>query len=110
MKGNRVLLLNGQVSSWAGANTGVPHGFILGLLLFLVLLISQLNSLSSNTKIFADDTSLFLVMHNTNELNNDLYTISCWTFQCKTNINPDRRRQDQEIIFGIKPFSSFAVF
>ena len=66
--------LNGQVSSWTGP------------LLFLVLSISWLNSISSNAKIFADDTSLFLVKHNATELNNDLHKINCWTFLCKNEL------------------------
>ena len=45
------------------------------------------DGLSSNEKLFADDTSLFSVIHDddtsANELNNDLYQINKWAFQWK---------------------------
>ena len=81
--GNRKqrVVLNGQTSSWADVNAGVPQGSILGPLLFLIY-INLAVGLSSNAKLFADDTSLFSVVHNANttakELNNDLVKISRW--------------------------------
>ena len=62
--------------------------------------------MSSNAKLFADDTSLFSVIHDSNtsalELNNDLAKINRWTFQWKMNFNPDPNKQAQEIIFSRK--------
>ena len=37
-------------------DTGVPQGFILGLLLFLMCINDLTNDLSSSAKLFADDT------------------------------------------------------
>ena len=77
---NQRVTLNGQVSSW----TEVPQGSILGPLRFLVYNNNLADGLSSNAKLFADDTSLFLVIHDVdtsaNELNNDLYQINKWAF------------------------------
>ena len=74
------VVLNGQTSSWADVNAGVPQGSILGPLLFLIYINDLTNGLSSNAKLFADDTSLFTVAHNANtsakELNNDLVEAS----------------------------------
>ena len=56
--------LNRQVSSWTGVNTEVPQGSILGPLLFLVYINDLADGLSSNAKLFADDASLFSVIHN----------------------------------------------
>ena len=74
------VVLNGQTSSWADVNAGVPQGSILGPLLFLIYINDLADGLSSNAKLFADDTSLFSVVHNANttpkELNNDLIEIS----------------------------------
>ena len=74
------VVLNGQTSSWADVNAGVPQGSILGPLLFLIYINDLADGLSSNAKLFADDTSLFSVVHNANttanELNNDLVKIS----------------------------------
>ena len=58
------VVLNSQFSSWADVDTGVPQGSILGLLLFLIYINDLTNDLSSSTKLFADDTSLFFVAFN----------------------------------------------
>ena len=55
--------LNGQVHSWTGVNADVPQGSILGPLLSLVYINDLADGLSSNAKLFANDTSLFLVIH-----------------------------------------------
>ena len=64
------------------------------------------DGLSSNAKLFIDDTSLFSVVHNANttakELNNDLVKISRWAYQWKMSFNPDPSKQAQEMIFSRK--------
>ena len=74
------VVLNRQTSSWADVNAGVPQGSILGPLLFLIYIDDLADGFSSNVKLFANDTSLFSVVHNANtiakELNNDLVKIS----------------------------------
>ena len=64
------------------------------------------DGLSSNAKLFVDDTSLFLLFHNVDtspyELNNDLYQINKWPFQWKMSFNADTSKQVQEIIFSRK--------
>ena len=70
------VVLNGQHSSWSDVLAGVPQGSILGLLLFLIYINDLSDGLRFNSKLFADDTSLFATVHNinkaTNDLNNDL--------------------------------------
>ena len=62
--------------------------------------------LSSTIKLFADDTSLFSVVHDvtqsTYELNDGLEKISNWAYQWKMSFNPDKPKQAQEIIFPRK--------
>ena len=98
--------LNGQSSSWTNVNAGVPQGSILGPLLFLIYINDLPDGLSSNAKLFADDTSLFSVVHDINtstiELNSDLKKINDWAFQWKMTFNPDCSKQAQEIIFSRK--------
>ena len=100
------VVFNGQTYSWADANTGVPQGSILGPLLFLIYVNDLADGLSSNPKLFADDTSLFSVVHNANttakELNNDLVKINRWAYQWKMSFNPDPSKQAQEVIFSRK--------
>ena len=55
-------------------------------------------------KLFADDTSIFSIVHNMNKsktnLNNDLNKIKYWAIQWKMNFNPDPSKQAQEVIFS----------
>ena len=102
----RSVVLNGQVSTWKNINAGVPQGSILGPLLFLIYLIYLTEGLTTNVKLFADDTSLFSVVHDTrtsaNDLNKDLEIINNWAFQWKMNFNPDPAKQAHEVIFSRK--------
>ena len=78
---------------------GVLQGSILGPLLFLIYINDLAVDLSSNVKIFADDTSLFSVVHDVSasarELNGDLKKINKWAFQWKMSFNSDPSKQAQ---------------
>ena len=80
----RMVVLNGQNLSWNNAH-GVPQGFTLGPLLFLIYLNNLSDNLTSNSKFSADDTSLFSVVHqvktSAKELNDDLKKVNDWDFQ-----------------------------
>ena len=73
--------------SWANVHAGVPQGSILDPLLFLIYINDLSDNLTSNAKLFADDTSLFSVVHDLNtsakELNDDLKIVNDWAFQWK---------------------------
>ena len=91
------VVLHGQSSFWMEASAGVPRGSILDPL-FLFMYINDLScGLSSTTKLFADDSSLFSVIHDvaqsTNELNDDLEKISNWAYQWKMSFNPNKSKQ-----------------
>ena len=70
------VVLNGHVSTWTIVTVGVPQGSILGPLMFLIYKNDLSEGLSTNAKLFADNTSLFSVIHNSqtsaNDLNKDL--------------------------------------
>ena len=78
-------MLNGQNSLWTNVHAGVPQGSILGPLLFLININDLLDNLTSNAKLFADDTSLFSVVHDVStsakNLNDDLKKVNDWAFQ-----------------------------
>ena len=97
---------NGQYSSWTSIEAGVPQGSILGPLMFFIYINNLSDDLTTNVKLFADDTSLFSIVHNMNtsatNLNNDLNKIKNWAIQWKMNFNPDPSKQAQEVIFSRK--------
>ena len=99
-------VLNGQYSSWASITAGVHQGSILEPLFFLIYINDLSNNLSSNSKLFADDTSLFSVVHkintSTNNLNKDLKNVNDWAAQWEMSFNPDPTKQAQEVIFSRK--------
>ena len=96
------VVLNGQHSFLDNVNAGVPQGSILGPLLFLIYINDLSNNLSSNCKLFADDTSLFSVVNNIHTsattLSQGLKAITKWAFQWKMIFNPDLSKQAQEVI------------
>ena len=61
------------------------QGSILDPLLFLIYINDLSDNLTSNAKLFADETSLISVVHDVNtsakELNDDLKKINDWAFQ-----------------------------
>ena len=78
-------------------NVGVHQGSIRGPFLFLVHINDLSTGLSSNPRLFADDTSLFSVVHDrntsANELNHELLKIRSWAYQWKMSVNPDPSKQ-----------------
>ena len=100
------VILNGQFSRWKNVGAGVSQGSILGPLLFLIYINDLTEGLSTNAKLFADDTSFFSVIHDiqssANNLINDLERISNWATQWKMSFDPDTTKQVQEVIFSRK--------
>ena len=74
------VVLNGKCSQWSQITSGVPQGSVLGPLFFLVYINDLVDNISSEAKLFADDTSLFTIVYNediaADQLNRDLKTIS----------------------------------
>ena len=85
---------------------GSPQGSILAPLFFLININDLSDGLTSNPKLFADDTSLFSVVQNidstANDRNSDLMKISDCVLQWKMRFNPDPKKQAQEVIFSRK--------
>ena len=76
------VVLNGQASEWTFVKAGVPQSSILWPLLFLIYINDIVNELRASVRLFADDTSLYIVIENPTTaaitLNNDLNFITTW--------------------------------
>ena len=100
------IVLNGQSSSWGDISAGVPQGSILGPLFFLVYINDLTEDLKCNVKLFADDTSLFTVVQDSdsaaNDMNHDLELIRQWAHDWRMSFNPDPQKQAVELIFSRK--------
>ncbi|MEW8546433.1 MAG: reverse transcriptase domain-containing protein, partial [Candidatus Thiodiazotropha sp.] len=76
------VVIDGQSSDWASVQAGVPQGSILGPLLFLLYINDIVRDIGCSIRLFADDTSLYIVVDSpqvaANLLNTDLNTISNW--------------------------------
>ena len=57
------VVLNGKSSCWSSITAGVPQGSVLGPLFFLLYINDLVDNVSSEAKLFADDTSLFTVVY-----------------------------------------------
>ena len=91
------VVLNVEVSTWANTTAGVPQASIIGSLLFSIYINNLPEGLSTNAKLFADDTSLFSVIDDSqftaNDLNKDLEMIHSWAFQWKMDFNPNPNKK-----------------
>ena len=76
------MVLQGECSCWLPVEAGVPQGSILGPLLFLVYINDLVDNISCDIRIFADDTSVFDIVHNpavsARRMNRDLKIIFDW--------------------------------
>ena len=99
-------VLNGQSSSWGDVSAGVPQGSILGPLFFLVYINDLTADLRCNVKLFADDTSLFTIVQDSDtaasDMNHDMELISKWAHDWRMSFNPDPQKQAVELIFSKK--------
>ena len=89
----QMVVLNGQISTWELAKSGVSQRFVLGPLMFLIYINDLPDNIQSTCRIFADRTSLFSHVFNKDtsqdELNHDLQKVSDWVFQWKMQFNRD---------------------
>ena len=100
------VVLNRKNSARVSIEAGVPQSSILGLLLFLIYIDDLTDNLSTNAKLFADDTSLFFVVHDiatsSCDSNYDLKRVREWAFQWKMSFNPEPSKQAEEVTFTRK--------
>ena len=81
------IFVNGPSSKLRTLSACVPQGSVLGPLLFVVYLNDIADQLDCLTRLFADDTSLYLSIEDKvrcrNTLNRDIQTIYDWSLKWK---------------------------
>ena len=101
-------VLNGESSDWKRIRARVPQGSVLGPLLFLIYINDLADNIMSDVKLFADDTSVFNVVFDTDisaeVLNQDLGAVQDWACQWKMSFNSDPAKQAEQVIFSTKVF------
>ena len=77
------VVINGSNFNWLPVRAGVPQGSILGPLLFIIFINDIVREINAEIKLFADDTSLYLIVDNPNDtaflLNQDLNQLQRWS-------------------------------
>ncbi len=98
----RVVYSNAS-SEWSNVNAGVPQGSILGPLLFLIYINDIVQTINSKIRLFADDTSLYIIVDDPSEsatkLNEDINTIHQWSQNWLVTFNPSKT---ESMIFSKK--------
>ena len=89
------VVIGAESSEIKYTNAVVPQGSILGPLLFLIYINDIVNDINSNIKLFADDTSLYLVVDHdeyavAEKLNSDIDKINQWSERWLVKFNPDK--------------------
>ena len=77
------VVINGKESSYIGINAGVPQGSIIGPLFFLIFINGIVIDIGCTIKLFADDTSTYIVIENVInaalEMNENLNKVNTWS-------------------------------
>lgn len=90
------VVISGVHSEWNYISAGVPQGSILGPLLCLLYINDIVNEIGSNIRLFADDTSLFVIVENPDTaaeiIIDDMNKISIWAGKWLVKFNPAKNK------------------
>ena len=85
------MVLEGGDSEKSNVKSGVPQGTVLGPLCFLLYINDMGNNISSNLKLFPDDTLLYGLVHNASDVlhhQRDLDSLVTWAQEWQMNLHP----------------------
>ena len=88
------VIIKGGESNLLEINAGVPQGSILGPLFFLIFINDIVLEIGCSIKLFADDTSIYVVIENPNQaaetLNINLQKVHKWSKDWLVKFNPQK--------------------
>ena len=90
---SQIVILEGEESGSVPVTSGVPLGSVLGPILFLVYINDLPEELSSQVRLFADDTAVYLTVGGSDDgaaLQTDLDRLSVWENQWDMKFNPSK--------------------
>ena len=82
--------VKGSSSGWRSVDSGVPQGSVLGPVLFIIFVNDITEVVSSNVKVFADDTKIYAPTCDSGGLQEDLNSLSEWAEKWELQFNEDK--------------------
>lgn len=90
---SQTVLLNGDHSTEVPVTSGVPQGSVLGPLFFLLYINKLPSSVTSQIRLFADDTAVYLTINSISDaetLQEDLTRMEAWESEWNMEFNPSK--------------------
>ncbi|KAK6178413.1 hypothetical protein SNE40_013205 [Patella caerulea] len=85
--------VNGEPSDWKPVTSGIPQGSVLGPVLFVIFINDLPEIVQSLVEMFADDTKIFLPIHDANShqiIQNDIHSLTDWAKKWQLRFNASK--------------------